>query len=387
MKDRTEPCIHYTNAHGECRKGYKYVTLKKCKNCTRYHARKAAHRNELSATGGGRTGNGTDSGTERRKMMQTVYSFEEAIRKVLEDNLDSFLCDDGYARQYIMQVQVGNGKYVYQLACPHNSNLSLERWPVLNMVIGGGNAYLMSPRSTIFCPWVQENMGYLEYLSQLPGDLSGRVHDLSEYKSMCVDRLTHTALEDFLEGLDLAPLSDVDLDIIRRNARKALAFGDPDQEVARMKKMSFPDLYNQVLADHICGLVDLEEWVLQSLEDSRRAWQRIKAKCNKFHRMVSDSSVTMDPDSLAIATALHDTDAVYVTVTFRMGNQEGTGKVAANSILSCIARDDGIKATAFLSPGQGRQVVQSLTNNQDEGIPVSAVCRITYRGKALYEKQ
>ena len=154
-----------------------------------------------------------------------------------------------------------------------------------------------------------------------------------------------------------------------------------------MKKMSFPDLYNQVLADHICGLVDLEEWVLQSLEDSRRAWQRIKAKCIKFHRMVSDSSVTMDPDSLAIATALHDTDAVYVTVTFRMGSQEGTGKVAANSILSCIAQDDGIKATAFLSPGQGRQVVQSLTNNQDGRIPVSAVCRITYRGKALYEKQ
>lgn len=46
MKDRTEPCIHYTNAHGECRKGYKDVTLKKCKNCTRYHARKAAHRKE-----------------------------------------------------------------------------------------------------------------------------------------------------------------------------------------------------------------------------------------------------------------------------------------------------------------------------------------------------
>lgn len=319
--------------------------------------------------------------------MQTVYSFEEAIRKVLEDNLDSFLCEDGYARQYIMQVQVGKGEYVYQLACPHDSNLSLERWPVLNMVIGGGNAYLMGPRSTIFCPWVQENVGYLEYLSQLPGDLSGRVHDISEYKSRCVDRLIHTVLVDFLEGLDPVPLSDVDLDIIRRNVRKALAFGDPDQELDRLKKMNFPDLYNQVLADHICGLVDLEEWVLQSLEDGRQAWRRIKTKCTEFHRMVTDSSGTMDPDSLAIATALNGTDAVYVTVTFRMGNQEGTGKVAANSILSCIAQDDGIKATAFLSPGQGRQVVQSLTNNQDEGIPVSAVCRITYRGKALYEKQ
>lgn len=318
--------------------------------------------------------------------MQTVYGFKEAIRKVLEDNLDSFLCEDGYARQYIMQVQVGNGKYVYQLACPHDSNLSLERWPVLNMVIGGGNAYLMGPRSTIFCPWVQENVGYLEYLSQLPGDLSGKVYDLSEYKSMCVDRLSNTVLEDFLEGLDPAPLSDVDLDIIRRNARKALAFGEPDQELDRLKKMNFPDMYNQVLADHICGLVDLEEWVLQSLEDDRRAWQRIKAKCTEFHRMVTDSSGTMDPDSLAIVTALNGTDAVYVTVTFRMGNQEGTGKVAANSILSCIAQDDGIKATAFLSPGQGHDVAHSLLGDADGKIPVNAICRITYRGKTLYEK-
>lgn len=46
MKDRINPCIHYICAHETCRKGYKDVTMTKCKNCARYRGRKSNRRSE-----------------------------------------------------------------------------------------------------------------------------------------------------------------------------------------------------------------------------------------------------------------------------------------------------------------------------------------------------
>ena len=46
MKDRTNPCIYYVCAHGTCQKGRQDVTVKKCKNCAKYHARKNYHPQE-----------------------------------------------------------------------------------------------------------------------------------------------------------------------------------------------------------------------------------------------------------------------------------------------------------------------------------------------------
>lgn len=40
MKDRTTPCVYYTCAHSICNKNFKDVTMKKCKNCSKYKPRK-----------------------------------------------------------------------------------------------------------------------------------------------------------------------------------------------------------------------------------------------------------------------------------------------------------------------------------------------------------
>lgn len=50
MKDRTAACIYYTNAHGICEKGFKDVTLKTCKNCSKYKPRKTNHKPESVAS-------------------------------------------------------------------------------------------------------------------------------------------------------------------------------------------------------------------------------------------------------------------------------------------------------------------------------------------------
>lgn len=49
MKDRTVPCAYYICAHAACGKGMQDVTLKKCKNCAKYRARKAGRREEPAA--------------------------------------------------------------------------------------------------------------------------------------------------------------------------------------------------------------------------------------------------------------------------------------------------------------------------------------------------
>lgn len=46
MRDRINPCIHYVCAHETCRKGYKDVTMAKCKNCAKYKGRKSGKKPE-----------------------------------------------------------------------------------------------------------------------------------------------------------------------------------------------------------------------------------------------------------------------------------------------------------------------------------------------------
>ena len=46
MKDQLNPCIYYVCCGADCKKGYKGVTLKKCKNCDKYRPRKNNHRPE-----------------------------------------------------------------------------------------------------------------------------------------------------------------------------------------------------------------------------------------------------------------------------------------------------------------------------------------------------
>lgn len=41
MKDKVQPCVHYVCCGEDCKKGFKNVTLTKCKNCKKYHARKS----------------------------------------------------------------------------------------------------------------------------------------------------------------------------------------------------------------------------------------------------------------------------------------------------------------------------------------------------------
>ena len=46
MKDRLNPCIYYVCANADCKKGFKDVTLAKCKNCTKQKGRKNNHKQE-----------------------------------------------------------------------------------------------------------------------------------------------------------------------------------------------------------------------------------------------------------------------------------------------------------------------------------------------------
>ena len=46
MKDRTLPCIYYTCCNSTCQKGFKEVTLNKCKNCKKYKPRKSKKKQE-----------------------------------------------------------------------------------------------------------------------------------------------------------------------------------------------------------------------------------------------------------------------------------------------------------------------------------------------------
>lgn len=42
MKDRRVPCVHYVCYGETCGKGFKDVTMDKCKNCPKYRPRKVA---------------------------------------------------------------------------------------------------------------------------------------------------------------------------------------------------------------------------------------------------------------------------------------------------------------------------------------------------------
>lgn len=46
MKDRLQPCIYYICKDADCKKGFKNVTLDKCKNCSKYTPRKLSKRPE-----------------------------------------------------------------------------------------------------------------------------------------------------------------------------------------------------------------------------------------------------------------------------------------------------------------------------------------------------
>lgn len=50
MKDRLSPCIYYTCCGGDCKKGFRQVTLQKCKNCLKYRPRKSNHKPETVAS-------------------------------------------------------------------------------------------------------------------------------------------------------------------------------------------------------------------------------------------------------------------------------------------------------------------------------------------------
>ena len=45
-KDRLNPCIHYVCYGETCKKGFKNVTMDKCKNCPKYCGRKNNHKTE-----------------------------------------------------------------------------------------------------------------------------------------------------------------------------------------------------------------------------------------------------------------------------------------------------------------------------------------------------
>ena len=46
MKDILNPCIHYLCCGEACKKGFKNVTLSKCKNCSKYRPRKSGKKTE-----------------------------------------------------------------------------------------------------------------------------------------------------------------------------------------------------------------------------------------------------------------------------------------------------------------------------------------------------
>ena len=46
MKDRLNPCIYYICANADCKKGFKEVTMDKCKNCKKYCPRKSSKKKE-----------------------------------------------------------------------------------------------------------------------------------------------------------------------------------------------------------------------------------------------------------------------------------------------------------------------------------------------------
>ena len=45
-KDRLNPCIHYVCKGETCKKGFKDVTLAKCKTCEKYRPRKLGQKQE-----------------------------------------------------------------------------------------------------------------------------------------------------------------------------------------------------------------------------------------------------------------------------------------------------------------------------------------------------
>ena len=45
-KDRLNPCIYYICFGNDCKKGFKCVSMDKCKTCAKYRPRKANHKPE-----------------------------------------------------------------------------------------------------------------------------------------------------------------------------------------------------------------------------------------------------------------------------------------------------------------------------------------------------
>lgn len=279
----------------------------------------------------------------------------------------SFLICTDKGNYMFMQCQCGEATYIYgdsdRIDGKFYTKIDLE--PELKAIVKGNKIYIIDD--------------YLFDLSHISED----VIFLDKYVEKCNNYIAENLWKDFYETLEEINI-DEDINKCQKEARSLLL---------KNKTLDFPELpfalEPQDVVNSLCGFLNLEKKAIDKLNADVEKLRYEKTFYLTVKKMIENKE-NVTEDEMRLASALTSLCADNVNVFFNFNGQTFDDKISVYKILDILDNKECFQSYNFSTTKKGQKILKKIGASNASWDKNSLKCKhiikISYRGKALYEK-
>ena len=300
---------------------------------------------------------------------------EDFVKRALGEETSFSIVDDGVLVIY-SAYPVGKAKYIYATRQYKYTGEAVDIFSGLKLaaIVANGMVYIMDRQ---LAGW-----SYLDGKQASPDTAV----DFEVYFKQRKEELDEMFYQDFFPSVDVADCKVAEncMQEIKDKARRVLLFCEPEEE---QKKTRSAFVEKQDVADELCGLKDLNAYVLQQWNKDIYLIKADKLFNQEVKRYIDDKSC-VTPLEMELIEALRTVKkAKTVIIELESGEHSLSIKADLKKLVYQIWKGDTCNITdAITVQSLSERTALALGYKKYDNVPIEDIKSIFYGGKKIFKK-
>lgn len=296
--------------------------------------------------------------------------------KALSTNYEPFIiasCEGSDYYSHFIQVKYDSAKLIYEAKhvekkyIVKNENLSFDSEYKLFAIVSNETIYFLSRIM----------------LGAYFDNFDSKKHKyFFDYKSEINSYIKETLLPDFYDALEV---DTTDYERFKSDARTELIY-------CKEKNTRFDGVFAYEVVKLLCGGLSKENLGNEVLLREKESYQEQKTKELCIKKCI-DTGIAAEDWEIEMAKAVRESKAKLLTVEFEFNGKKAEGKITPLSILSKLNDKDYFCSYDFDADIHGQDILKNLGcstyhyDGRSKQLCCENITKISYRGKAIYERK
>lgn len=213
---------------------------------------------------------------------------------------------------------------------------------------------------------------------------SGYVQHMAEYQQ-------ETVFPKFYESIEPVESNDYAESDLRNWARRKLLGDERWKKFIKVNVIEGSEISGNDCAKIVTGYYNADDVCVSALNRKHDGYIGMKTRQTAIDNYIANNCAATD-NEIRLANVLNELDAQTITVEFTNNGKFAAEKIALDTVICKLINEDYFSTYDFPTRDKGKKILSALDAsdslwNDKKCLYASDITKITYRGKAIYERE